>query len=272
MGLPLVFAYESRTRAILVGIGVTILALAMAEFATIPAFLMDPVLLEGDFAAASRSARSMLLALNFIGMALAGVLYLWMTDRGWEWLDLKVPDRSDFVWMLAGLGLLIGFYVVFVVILTVLDVPAAGNQGVLGLIGDDVVMILVMIAVVFLLNAPAEEFVFRNIVQKRLYPAFGDIPAVIIAALIFTIIHIPVFMIGPQGVEEPLAVASSMIFILGGSVIFGYLYVKTRNLLVPIVLHAVINAFQMILYLLSVLYGVEEEMQGAILLLPYLVA
>ncbi|WP_049924354.1 CPBP family intramembrane glutamic endopeptidase [Halopiger djelfimassiliensis] len=245
---------DGPVRATLIAAGLALFGIIVSNFATTPALLLEPTLIESP-ADASIEARTGFMILNFVGFVLAGALYLAATDRGWSYVDLEVPTKRG--WLYVGLGIVapIVFYVLVSVIVQALGLPTADNQ-VVGIIGNDQTMILVMIGIVFFFNAPAEEFLFRNIVQKRLYAAFTRMQSVGIASGIFALIHVPVYMIYADSVA---AIAVSIVVVFGGALIFGALYAKTRNLVVPIIAHAVFNALQFgLLYL-----AIEYELEGA---------
>lgn len=254
------FRTESPVRSILVGVAVTILALTAAQVATLPTIVLDANLLRGDLAGASRGARIAFLIMNFLGMAAGGGAYLWLTGWGWDWIDLHRPSRQDLLWIGGGFALAFVFYFGFNLLVFALELPTAESD-VLLIIGEDVGMIVAMIVIVFLFNAPAEEFVFRNIIQKRLYLAFSERVAVVVASVIFAVIHVPVYLILSPG---PVATAVVIVFLFGGSLIFGFVYARTHNLIVPIGVHATLNALMLGLYLLSVLAGVDPADPGGL--------
>ncbi|ELY91127.1 hypothetical protein C483_10596 [Natrialba hulunbeirensis JCM 10989] len=261
---------DGPLRSTLVGFGLAILGLVAAEFVTLPAFLLDPTLLEspGD---ASNAAIFVLLTLNFVGFFLVGGLYLRYTGRGWDWLDLEWPSRRG--WIYVGIGIVgsIAFVMVVNLVATVLQLPSSENQ-VMTLVGDDPNMILLMIVIVFLFNAPAEEFLFRNVIQKRLYAGFSRIGAVVVTSAIFALVHIPAYALAADGSFAPLgAIGVSLAVVFGGSLIFGYLYARTDNLLVPTAAHAAFNAIQFAILYLVVRYA-PEELETAMALAGGLVA
>lgn len=245
-----------RTRqsiaALLAGVGITVLALFLMMVVSIPAIAVDPTLLV-SLADATVLGRTLAIALQFVGMALAGLLYIWATGRGWGWIDLRIPNRRDLLWMGIGIAAIIGYYIAASVVIQLLDVPAADSD-VVAVLGDDVMMVLVMLVLVALFNAPAEEFLFRNVIQKRFGEVFSDWGAIFAASVLFTLIHVPMYV--PQATELS-ATVTSLLILFGGSVIFGYTYVRSGNLLVPIVVHAAMNGFVLLIYLAALLAGVD---------------
>jgi len=65
-----------------------------------------------------------------------------------------------------------------------------------------------------------------------------------------------------------------IVTVFGGGLIFGYLYAKSENLLVPILSHAVYNGFQFGLVYLALVYDLEgaEPTTEALLDLAVIVA
>lgn len=247
---------DGPLRSVLVAAGLTILGLLVANFTTLPAILLDPALIESP-AEASRAARSVLLILNFVGFALAGAIYLAATDHGWAYVDLRMPSKRGWKYVGIGIVAILAFYFLVSIVVSTLSLPSSENQ-VMSYIDDDPTMVLIMIAIVFFFNAPAEEFLFRNIVQKRLYAAFSRLQAVVIASVIFGLVHFPSYALLS---DSMLATAVPLATVTGGALVFGYLYAKTDNLLVPIASHAAFNAFQFGLLYLALEYDLFEEAQ-----------
>lgn len=251
---------DGPVRSVLVAIGLTIGGLLTAELMTLPAFLMDPSLLDAPTTVA-RDVRVTFFILNFLGFAVAGGLYLAYTGRGWSFVDLEMPSWRDWKYTVAGIVASIVFVIVAGLIAQQADLPAADNQ-ILEFIGEDSTMVLYLIAIVFLFNAPTEEFLFRNVIQKRLYEAFSRMQAVVATSLIFALVHFPVYYVAS---DVPLiATAVSLTIIFGGSIIFGYIYARTDNLVVPTLAHAFFNAIQFgQLYILLEYYPEEVDTETA---------
>ena len=248
---------DGRVRSLLVAVFLSVAAIVASQFTTLPAFLLDPALLESP-AEASNTATFVLLTLNFLGFFLVGGFYLWWTERGWDWLDLRMPTRRGWGYVLAGIVGSIVFVMLVNIVATVLQLPSSENQ-VVELVGDDPNMVLLMIVVIFLFNAPAEEFLFRNVIQKRLYAAFSRMGAVVGTSVIFALVHIPAYALAADGGLAPLgAIGVSLTVVFFGSIIFGYLYAKTDNLIVPTAAHAAFNAFQFAILYLVLRFAPEE--------------
>jgi uncharacterized protein len=99
--------------------------------------------------------------------------------------------------------------------------------------------------------APAEETFFRGflLVQliakfARLSPMFAVGVAVVLSQLAFALFHVPNLVLGDSADIGPtpsaIAVQLSLFFVVG--VVFGLLYLRTRNLFLVIGVHALQNA------------------------------
>lgn len=245
---------RSRGRAVLVGIGVLLLGVILQQFAIIPALVVDPAI-AFDPAEATRLGVMILLPLNFIALGVAGVIYMRLADRGWEWIDLYRPGKRDIAWMVGGTILVLIGLILIGILAQALEIEPP-EQALTVLIGEDAVLILFMIATVWLLNAPMEEFLFRNVIQKRLYDAFSGISAVIITSILFGFIHVFTLVVVGEGAID---VFIPILGIFIGSLVMGYAYLRTENLWVPIVIHGLYNSFQLVILLLTLVYDLDEE-------------
>lgn len=79
-----------------------------------------------------------------------------------------------------------------------------------------------------------EEIIFRKIIFGTLYKKVNFFLAAIISALVFGIIH---------GEPEHILIYSSMGFV------FAYLYVKTKRIIVPIIVHMTLNTISVVIQL-----------------------
>ncbi|MFB6200648.1 MAG: lysostaphin resistance A-like protein [Halorhabdus sp.] len=97
----------------------------------------------------------------------------------------------------------------------------------------------VLVALIFGVNAPVEEALFRNVIQKRLASALESRLALGVAALVFGLIHLPVYLSGGiAGAVIPILVVT----VAGAG--FGIVYARTQNLVAATLSHAVYNAVQ----------------------------
>ena len=109
--------------------------------------------------------------------------------------------------------------------------------------------LLMMLIIMAVLPAIAEEYVFRGLIQRKLELAMTNIHlAIWISAILFSAIHMQFFGFFPR-------------LLLGA--LFGYLYVWSRNLWIPIAAHFFNNAFMLIMIYLyksgSIGYDIENS-------------
>jgi len=102
--------------------------------------------------------------------------------------------------------------------------------------------------VVMLLTAgTTEEFFFRGVLQTRLSEAWGKgWVAVVIASILFGFYHLPYAYLlesWPSHGDFGAAVSEGVIPAIVMGVILGAVYQRFRNLLVPIIIHSLFNAF-----------------------------
>ncbi len=95
-----------------------------------------------------------------------------------------------------------------------------------------------------------EEFFFRAVLQERLAAALrSDVAAVFVGALLFGLAHAPGYVLRAGGVADALgshpgasdAIAYSIAVPAVASFLFAYLWLRTRNLYVGIVVHAAVD-------------------------------
>jgi membrane protease YdiL (CAAX protease family) len=97
-----------------------------------------------------------------------------------------------------------------------------------------------------------EEFFFRAVVQARLAAWFqSEITGVAFMALVFGLAHAPGFIFRHAGEVEGLggnptaldAVAYAIVTLAPGAIVFGVVWVRTKNLLAVIAIHAAMDLF-----------------------------
>jgi len=171
-------------------------------------------------------------ALHFVGFFVAVVAYLAWRDA-YSLVRIGWPTARDVRWTLFGFAGLVAVLVGLDALLSVVGVAPADNVSVeLG--RENPSVFLYFIPIVLLFNAPAEELLFRGVVQGLFRRAYGVGPAVVAAALVFGLVHY-VALVGTGSRLAYVAIA----FLSG--LILGVLYEYTSNLLVPIAVHACWN-------------------------------
>jgi membrane protease YdiL (CAAX protease family) len=134
--------------------------------------------------------------------------------------------------------------IVLSVLLTVLDLLP---QSVIGdIAARNPAFLLGLAALSVVLVAPAEEWLFRGVVQGRLRQRVGPVPAIAGSSLLFGSMHLANY----AGALLPIVAGAALIVVVG--CVFGALYEYTDNLAVPIVTHATYNVVLMLLAYLSI--------------------
>jgi hypothetical protein len=180
-----------------------------------------------------------LAAVGQLGFLAVGLFYARRVE-----VFARPPTRREVV--AAGGGLV----AVFVLALGLSGVAAAAGLAPGGSVFDDpiaadptVALGLAVLSIV--LVAPAEELLFRGVIQGRLRRSFGPVASVAGSSLVFGSIHLVNFTGSVAGALVGVAVVTA------GGAVFGVLYERTQNLVVPIITHASYNALLLVLAFLA---------------------
>ncbi|MFC5969962.1 CPBP family intramembrane glutamic endopeptidase [Halomarina salina] len=183
-----------------------------------------------------------LVAIQGVGLSIVGLAYLTFTGRGLSFLRARVPSLRDIAWVVGGVVAIFVLLFVVGIAITVINqmtgVEPAQNS-VTELASQDPSVLLLLIPAAFLVIGPAEELLFRGIVQGRLREVFGPVGAIATASVIFGLGHATALTGGSGGLAAfaiPLAALSLL------SVVFGVAYERTENLVVPILIHGAYDA------------------------------
>ncbi|WP_085993404.1 CPBP family intramembrane glutamic endopeptidase [Oceanobacillus senegalensis] len=166
--------------------------------------------------------------ISFLG---ALFIILWLLKP-----DMQMQQHRDNSGGQVILWSIIGFFMAYVVQVgaAMIEVKIfgieAGSENTQNIIGISRAIPLFMIVPAIV--APIlEEVIFRKIIFGRLYKRMNFFFAALLSALIFGAIH---------GELQHLLVYSSMGFV------FAFLYVKTKRILTPIIVHAALNSMTVI--------------------------
>ena len=217
-------------------IGEAIVVIIVAYIcASLAVSLFDPLV--GRFAAALDWTNATQIArtiLQFTVMMGVVVWYVRFLDTE-ELLPIRTPDGRTVAIVVGGTVLLLVCQYLINQLLQWADFAPGANQAVLAGAGDPTYF-LVMIPVSLLFVGPAEELLFRGAVQGRLRESWGMWPAIVVATVLFGLIHIPAIT-GGFGAQLSYAL---LVGVLG--LLLGYLYEYTQNILVPSLIHGAYNA------------------------------
>ncbi len=172
------------------------------------------------------------MALHFVGFfVVVGAYLAWERDPSLA--RIRWPNRHDVRWILLGFAGLVALLVGLEVFLTQFGLEPADNVSV-EMAMDHPELFLYFIPVVLLFNAPAEELLFRGVVQGLFRRSYGIVPGIVAAALLFGGVH----YVALVGTGSRLAY---VLIAFGSGLVLGVLYEYTENLLVPIAVHACWN-------------------------------
>jgi membrane protease YdiL (CAAX protease family) len=171
-------------------------------------------------------------AVQFVGFGVA--VYAYLRWRDVTLFEVDLPDLRDVAWTIGGFVALVLASLAVSLVIQALGVETATNQ-VIELGQENPVLFLYMIPVTILFVAPAEEALFRGVVQGLFRRTYGVVPAVLVASALFGVAHWLALTGG--GRLTYIAVAA----VLG--IVLGTVYELSENLLVPIAIHGAWNAF-----------------------------
>lgn len=184
------------------------------------------------------------------GIALMGVGYAYLRRRGapLSAVGLSLPSLRQVGIVVGALVLSIIYLNVAGLIIQSLGAQTAENNVVsLGLENPEILLWLIPGAYIFI--GPGEELLFRGVIQSRIREVFSPVAGVFIASTIFAFIHFPALTLG-----APLsAKLTSLLVLMGPSLILGATYEYTGNLVVPILIHGTYNSILFVgLYFLAI--------------------
>ncbi|WP_416148611.1 lysostaphin resistance A-like protein [Salipaludibacillus sp. HK11] len=198
------------------------------------------ILFENDFSGSEAELIGMSV---FIGFTLGFIVI--------SLIALRIKPDPDFIhnqadigktirWSISGIFLAFAAqYIAGIIEMNLLGIePGSENTD---MIVDMATAVPFMIPVVAVFVPIIEELVFRMVIFGSLFKRFGFWIAAISSGLIFAVVHWDF---------EHLLVYLAM------GIVFAYLYVKTKRIIVPIMAHVGINSFVM---LIQVVYG--EQLQ-----------
>lgn len=136
---------------------------------------------------------------------------------------------------------LVGMFLLLVGVGTIVSVftTPAQNTATEGL-SDNPQIIPAMVVVMLLIVGPFEELLYRGVVQTRLRERFSVRASVLVASLVFAVIHAGAL----QGTL--LQTVATVVILFTVSLVLGYLYEYTGNLVIPALVHGLYNSVQLV--------------------------
>jgi membrane protease YdiL (CAAX protease family) len=178
-----------------------------------------------------------LVAIQGLGFPLVALLYFRYTGRSLRaFVPVAIPSLRDLGVTVAGWvgAIVITPLVASVAIGLANQQPASNAAGETAQQNPEIVPFL--IPLVFLLNAPGEELLFRGVIQGLIRERFSAWAAIGLTTAAFAPLHI-IALIG-----SPTAALLTIVIISVPSIVFGTVYELTDNLVVPSLVHALFNS------------------------------
>jgi hypothetical protein len=226
---------RSGVRAVLVAIGVAVLAFVIGNLLVVLAAL---VLTLFGIALLSAPALQVLVSTVLLqGVAFGGtaLLYLRYRGEGLSFLRARVPTLRDVGWIVGGFAALLGLLVLTQIVFNAFGIQSAQNQ-IVELASGNPIVFLILVPLSFLLVGPGEELLFRGLVQGTIAEAIHPARAVVLASAIFALVHYS--SLAGSGKFAYLGVVFALALVLGAT------YELTDNLVVPALIHGAYNAVQ----------------------------
>lgn len=174
-----------------------------------------------------------------LGVIVFLLVYFSVSRHDWDFLDIRLPGVKGVGYIAGGTILLLAALFALSVLFAQLNVETA-EHGTIAEAEGNPELLLLMIPVSLLIIGPGEEVLFRNIVQKRLYAVLEKPTAVIVASVLFAVIHLPAYYIPATGTTD-LLTSIAVVFVL--SILLGGIYAATENIVIPATIHGLYNAF-----------------------------
>ena len=157
---------------------------------------------------------------------------------------LQVLDEDDFKFINIGKGFLLSWVMLLLAAVQFISGLLSPPEG--GFLTPTPLYLVTVILYPFIASGLFEEVLFRGLVLKMLLKKTGDtkkgiISAFVISAALFGVAH-SVNLLW----EHPLAVFSTIVFATGGGFFLGAIYLRTKTLFAPILLHGLFNLSGMI--------------------------
>lgn len=172
-----------------------------------------------------------------IGFAAVTVCYLSTVDEWSRYLKVRRPTLEDVGWiavlpvLFAVVG--VGLNAVLSAVGVATPSTSHGAQGTAAVLATQPVLWAVAIPVLYLFAAPAEELLYRGIVQGRLRSHFGTTGVVIASGAAFGLMHAVMGLVSSSDYVIHW-IASTVI----GGTIWAFVYERSENLAVTAINHA----------------------------------
>lgn len=186
------------------------------------------------------------------GPTISAILVAWTQEGKMgvkQLLNKLLIWRVSFKYYLIAIGLS-AFLVISAMLLANLffnvDLNLSSIPRGMGLEDNDILISFLLSPIFFLLTTflggpIAEELGWRGFAQEKLQHKYGVIPASLIIGCFWILWHLPLMIFLPQGIGH-MPIIAYVIVMMNMSVLFGWLYNKTRgSILLAVLFHAGMN-------------------------------
>jgi membrane protease YdiL (CAAX protease family) len=193
-----------------------------------------------------------LVALQGISFPLTAWAYVKWSDRSWSFIPSSLPDLGDLKYVGAAyVGIFAAIYAI-AILLTVTSTETASNSAAdTALQNPEIIPLLIPLQL--LLIGPGEELLFRGVIQGSLRRHFGAPAAIVLATLLFAPAHI----LALSGDLSAIAVSIGVLVV--PSLVFGYVYEKTGNIVAPALTHGLYNATLFTILYVAISAGADPQ-------------
>ncbi|WP_435177198.1 CPBP family intramembrane glutamic endopeptidase [Halorussus sp. AFM4] len=198
--------------------------------------------------------------LSELGFVAAALVFLRATSRGVDYLRIRTPDARALGVVVGGTIALFGFRLVAILAAQALGLPLAGNSVTQLAEEGYLITLLALVPLSVVVVGPAEELLFRGVIQRYLDDALSTAPAVVLSSVLFALVHVPTTVIATP---DPVAVGVTLVILFGLSLMLGYLYAWTDNLVVPVLVHGLYDALIFALAYWALSSGMLETVAAA---------
>lgn len=175
---------------------------------------------------------------TYLGLTAVGAVYLLRYDLPFSYVRFGLPSIRDLLWVIVTVLALLALALAIPTLVDWLGLPFT-DHSITDSIEANPTIALVSIPISLFVVGPAEEFLYRGVIQTRLADAFETNRAVAIAAILFAITHVFAYF-DPANVAGMVVTLFVILLPLGA--VLGAVYEYTNNLFVPALAHGLYNA------------------------------
>ena len=193
-------------------------------------------------------------------VAFVGVSIAYLRYRNYTLADIGVTLPSLEGWIAIGVGFISVLVLWFLAAVATFIISLRfgieqPTQDLIRMGQQDPTIFIMMAILSVLIVGPAEELLFRGIIQTRLRETYGVVSGLTLATALFALIHLPGFS---ESGLIPALLGVFGLFVVGSVLAISYEY--TGNLIVPAVIHGLFNAAQGLLGYFSVHFGDDVQL------------